>query len=275
MRTLSKCVALLVALALPAAMLSAPAPPDPPKKPGEDEIKQARKTVDDALGKAEGAMVENIDQDALFQACPDYIFFSVVFRQFPVGREVPEPFKSANVYAVARAKDGKPVLLSDAKKLEEFFKKNAKAVQTADQAKDTVRAWLYLSPVLRQDGFYKFKLMDDSTKVTKDKTIESATGKVVVMAGGNGEINVTLNFDGKGMIAKLEETANVTPGPRPICQATKLLDSDDIVRRMAEQDLLIMGSAAKDYLMEQRAKASPELQKAIDRMWQRIVDQKR
>jgi hypothetical protein len=54
-----------------------------------------------------------------------------------------------------------------------------------------------------------------------------------------------------------------------------LLDADPIVRRMAEQDLLIMGSAAKSYLDEQRAKASPELRRAIDRLWQRIVDEGR
>jgi hypothetical protein len=45
------------------------------------------------------------------------------------------------------------------------------------------------------------------------------------------------------------------------------------VRRMAEQDLLYMGRAAREYLQEQRARATPELQRAIDRLWQRIVEQ--
>ena len=40
---------------------------------------------------------------------------------------------------------------------------------------------------------------------------------------------------------------------------------------MAEQELLFMGRAAKDYLDEQRTKAGPALQKAIDRIWERIV----
>jgi len=44
---------------------------------------------------------------------------------------------------------------------------------------------------------------------------------------------------------------------------------------MAEQDLLIMGPAAHDYMMEQRAKATPELQAAIDRMWERILERER
>jgi hypothetical protein len=266
----------LVALLCAAAVAYAYAPgPDALKKPTKEDVEQARKVVDEALGKAQGATVEQIDQDALFNTCPNYIYYSIVFRQGPVARPLPEGFSSGNVYAVPRDKDAKPQLLNDAKKLEEFCKKNFKPVTTEDQAKDATRAWLYLAPVLQQDGFYTFALMDDSTKVEKDKTVKSASGKVVVMKGGNGDITVTLNFDDKGMLSKIEETDKLTPGPRPICQATKLLDSDDIVRRMAEQDLLIMGSAAKDYIMEQRAKASPELQKAIDRMWQRIVDEKR
>jgi len=40
---------------------------------------------------------------------------------------------------------------------------------------------------------------------------------------------------------------------------------------MAEQDILVMGKAAKGYLDEQRAKASPELQQAIDEIWERII----
>jgi len=64
-------------------------------------------------------------------------------------------------------------------------------------------------------------------------------------------------------------------GVRPICQATKLLDCDPLVGRMAEQDILVMGSLAKEYLDEQRAKAKPELRQAIDLIWQRIVKEGR
>jgi hypothetical protein len=44
---------------------------------------------------------------------------------------------------------------------------------------------------------------------------------------------------------------------------------------MAEQDLLIMGRAARPYLEEQRARARPELRRAIDAIWQKIVEQDR
>jgi hypothetical protein len=39
---------------------------------------------------------------------------------------------------------------------------------------------------------------------------------------------------------------------------------------MAEQDLRIMGGAAKGYLDEQRAKAAPELRRAMARLWRQI-----
>jgi hypothetical protein len=54
-----------------------------------------------------------------------------------------------------------------------------------------------------------------------------------------------------------------------------LLDRDPIVRRMAEQDLLVMGRAATLYMEQVRATARPKLQRAIDRVWQRILDEGR
>jgi hypothetical protein len=74
-----------------------------------------------------------------------------------------------------------------------------------------------------------------------------------------------------GGLVRIYEKAALQPGVRPICQATKLLDRDPIVRRMAEQDLLVMGRAVKPYLDQVRATAGPELQQAIDRVWQRIL----
>ena len=39
--------------------------------------------------------------------------------------------------------------------------------------------------------------------------------------------------------------------------------------------LLVMGRAAKDYLDEQKRKAGPELKEAIERVWQKILDEER
>jgi hypothetical protein len=81
---------------------------------------------------------------------------------------------------------------------------------------------------------------------------------------------VTLTFGADGQLTGASYESKLRPGPRPICQATKLLDPDPIVRRMAEADLLYMGLAAREYLLDRRALAGPQLRRAIDRLWQRI-----
>src|SRR5262249_43997267 len=129
--------------------------------------------------------------------------------------------------------------------------------------------------VFHQDGFYEFKLVDEATKVEPDGAGKKVTAKAVVMKGGNGELSVTLMFDAEGRLTSWGERSKLTRGPRPRCHATKLLDPDPVVRAIVEDDLLIMGRAAKPYLDEQRAKASPELRRAIDRIWQRILDEEK
>src|SRR5262249_51023607 len=147
------------------------------------------------------------------------------------------------------------------------------AAKTDDQLKDAARAWVSLAQQFHQDGFYTFVLADEATKVSKSKMGKLATAKVKVMKGGNGVIDARLFFTEAGKFTNVSQDDKVTPGPRPICQATKLLDKDPVVREMAEEALLLMGRAAKPYLDEQRAKARPELRRAIDRVWKRICDQ--
>ena len=245
---------------------------DATKQPTADDIAKAEKAVKDQLAKYKAAygQVTQLKDDALGKAFTGYTFFGVLYRQYPVGRLVPKPLKPSNVFAVGR--DGKPQLINEPKALEKFFREHARG-GSADHAKDGVRAWLMLASQLKQDGFFRFKLMDDDTRAEKDKGGLVASGKIVVMQGGSGYLAAKVTFDSDGKFAKVTEEAKIRPGPRPICQATKLLDKDPIVRRMAEQDLLIMGRAAKPYLDEQRAKASPELRRAIDRLWQRILDE--
>jgi hypothetical protein len=198
---------------------------------------------------------------------PGYAIFALMFRQFPVARALPERFKAANLIAVAA--DAKPKLLTTDKELQTFFKGNLAAPKAEATFKDAARAYVRLSQELHQDGFYRFKLEDDSTKV---KGSETASARVVVMQGGNGTLEATLKFTRGGKLKGIDESVKFRPGPRPICQATKLLDDDPIVRAMAEQALLCMGRAAKGYLDEQKAKASPELKKAIERIWQKIIE---
>jgi hypothetical protein len=235
------------------------------------EAAKAEQAVKDYLEMVKGAnaAVGLIQDEAVGKVFPKQRFVSALFRQFPVARIPPAGLRSSNVFVVTPGEKLRP--LPDVMTLEEFARATLGPVKEDDVAKDVARAWIRLAQEFHQDGFYQFALMDDSTKIIPSKGGKTVTAKVVVMKGGNGTITATLEFDAAGKLAKVTMESKLKPGPRPICQATKLLDGDPLVRRMAEQDLLYMGRCARAYLLEQRALASPALQQAIDQMWRRIL----
>jgi hypothetical protein len=264
-------LAVLCALAWSGVASSAPLPEK--KKLTAEELAKAEKAVKDFLEEKKAGMgvLQPLKDDRLEQLFPRYAFYTLLFRQFPVGRVPPKGFVVSNVL-VADA-EGKVMHFTAAnKELLDFINSALAEDKTEEHAKNVGRAWIRILQEFYQDGFYKFALMDDSTKVTADGPNKKVSVKVVAMAGGNGDITSTLVLDESGKITNIDGKSTLKPGPRPICQATKLLDPDPLVRRICEQDLLIMGTAAKPYLDEQRAKASPELRAAIDRIWQRILD---
>jgi hypothetical protein len=240
-------------------------------KPSAEDVKKAEKQVTDRLEelKGAGAKVDAVTDDAVAAALPGYLFFSALFRQYPVGRVPPEPLKVQNIFVVNPK--GELKLITDDKGLADYFKANLSPAKEEKAAKEAGLAWLRVVQEFSQDGFYKFKTVEDGTKVTKEKEGFKVVARTAATQGGNGEIAVEAIFDADGKLTKSTATSTLKPGPRPICQATKLNDPDPLVRRICEQDLLIMGRAAKDYLDEQRAMADPDLQKAIDRIWERIV----
>lgn len=246
------------------------------KPPADEDVKKAQTRVEEFLKGIEGAAagrVNPLTSDGVAATFPNHILFTVTFPQFPLARVVPAPLKSANVVAVPK-KDGKPVAITDTKELEKFFKENAAAVKTGPNAEDAVKAWLRAAAELNQDGFYKFTVKADKATVASDGITVGGQAPVDTQGGNKGDVKATLTFkDGK--LASADTKVALTPGIRPICQATKLLDADPIVRGMAEQSIRVMGSSAKPYLDEQRAKASPELKAAIDRIWQKILDEGR
>jgi hypothetical protein len=233
-----------------------------------DDAEKAVQTKLDDLKAPKPAKLEAIKDEAVTKTCPHHTFYGVFYAQYPIARELPEGLQYSMIFVVT---DGKATLIKDVKELEKTFIKAAAKCDTEAKKKDAARAWLALSQNLHQDLFYKFKLMDDSTKV--DGT--TATAKLMVAEGGRGELNATVTFDDKGQITKAGEESKIVPGPRPRCHATKLLDADPIIRRIVEDDLLYMGKAALPYLQEQHDKAAPELKKAIAAIMERISTQDR
>jgi hypothetical protein len=232
----------------------------------QDSLNLVRKHID-TLPNGRG-VGETLPQTAaaVKQLFPDHRVVIVRFRIYPIAQIIPEGLKASNVFAVN--KEGKLEHLKDAKTMEAFFRKHHPAVKNEKDAKAVLAAWLTLTPEFHQDGFYKFDVLDKEFAV--EGNLSKASGRAVVMQGGNGDLRAELAFDGDGTLARATEKAAIRPGPRPICQATKLLDADPVVRRIAEQDLLIMGLSARDYLMEQRDLARPELREAINRLWEQV-----
>jgi hypothetical protein len=226
-------------------------------------------------GAERGQLIAIADEN-FTRAFPGYMFYVLRFRQYPVAQAPPQPLKSNNLFVVKL--DESVDYIGDDETLKAFFRASLAPVKTAAAARSAVKAWLRLSEEFYQDGFFQFSIPEDSLRAgsTGDGGIEASGKALVDKQGGNeGELDASFVFDRSGAVKKISESARIQQGVRPICQATKLLDPDPVVRRMAEQDILVMGRAAQEYLEEQRAKANPELQAAIDRIWQRIQDEKR
>lgn len=221
---------------------------------------------------SERGQVISITEEPLPQVLPGHSFYALRFRQYPVALAPPEPLRANNLFAVKP--DGTVEHVRNAQALKDLFRASLPPVTTDALARDAARAWLRLAEEFHQDGFLRFSIPADTLQVASAPSGgQHVTGKAVAepQGGDSGEIVGSLVFDRAGKLVKATETANLKRGMRPICQATKLLDPDPIVRRMAEQDLLVMGKAAREYLDEQRATASPDLQRAIDRIWRRIL----
>jgi hypothetical protein len=260
--------ALLIAMSL--AMLTGPGLAQPKQQDLPENAKKAVAAVQADLDKrkAVGPQLVWKEEKALAKLFPDFQFVAVRFRQFPLPQPQPKDL-GLGAAGVCAVKGDKITYIKDAKALAKFFKDHQPKVKSEDEARQALRAWLALTQEYLQDGFYRFEIL------AKDFAVEDSgrtiRGRAVVMQGGNGELAVTLKFkDGK--LATIDEIAKIQAGVRPICQATKLLDPDPIVRKMAEQGLLIMGRAAGDYLMEQRGQSRPELRDAIDRIWRLIQE---
>lgn len=241
-----------------------------------DKATQAKEKVEQKLKnlKAADYKLEEISDVNLNKFFPNHKFLSVIFRQFPVGTpNVPPVLENSNLYAVSD--QGSFINITDDKGLKNFFSSSLEKVETEEDAKLATKAFLRLAWQLRQDGFYTFGYIDESIAGKTENGTTDASGKFTALKGGNGTVMAELSFNKLGELFKLTVSGKVTAGPRPICQATKLLDKDLLVRRMAEQDLLVMGSNARSYFDFIRPQLSQELRHAADRVWQKIVDEGR
>jgi hypothetical protein len=249
------------------AVFISPATAGTEAKPLPESVKKAhdqvRKYVDDRGGQM--GQIIWVEEKALKQVFPDLLFFAVRFRQYPVAFAPPEGMSSSNVVVVG----DKLTLLPDQLAFNKFFSAQwqTRKPPTADQAKAAAVSYLALNQELVQDGFYTFEIIQAGAE-NKNGNME-ATGRSMVTKGGNGDIRIELQFMGQNLIVNHNQT--IRPGPRPKCQATRLIDNDPLIRHMAETELRFMGLAARSYLLEQRDKAdNPRLRQAIQQLLEKM-----
>jgi hypothetical protein len=258
---------------------SGPAAQPDPKKELSPEAEKARKLVEEflAMHKATGANVNVItDTTRLGKVFRDHQFVAVHFSEWPVPRMPPAPLQMRNLFIVD--KDGKVLHLTDARGLEKFFRDHVPALKPGTNKKALVEVWLRLDQEFVQDGFYKFDKLDKTaitTDVKDGDEIVSGSLDVVPEMGNKGTLGVVMRFNAQGELTRITKDNKVIRGIRPKCQATRLLDADPQIRAICEQDILVMGRAAYEYLMEQRALANRPLRRAIDQLWQKIVEEGR
>jgi hypothetical protein len=240
------------------------------KPVGREQARELVQAVLAKLGVAQAPLRE-LDDAEVRSGLPGWHVLLLRFPQFPVARIPPKGLGSNNLFFVSP--QGNVEIVHDPAQLRSWFQKHVR-VDSDKAAKTVLRAWLVLASELRQDGFYQFRLADESVVVTKTEKGMLVRGKmeVVPKAGNEGFLTAEMLVSPKGQLLEVREDVKLKAGIRPICQATKLLDPDPIVRRMAERDLLILGPLAIPYLSEQWRQADPQLRRAIERI-QRQIEQ--
>jgi hypothetical protein len=174
---------------------------------------QAVKNFLHAMGAQDGdytmAAVTAADLDGIF---PGLEFYAVVFEQYPLAVEPPPGLSPSNVVVT----DGHLVLpLTDPEALKAFFMGMAGPASLADDTRMMAKAWLRLTPVFSQDGYFAFSEPKLPRRPVEAGAI-SVEAKVTVTAGGHGHIIAFLVFDPAGALVNVVEERHVVPGIRPL-----------------------------------------------------------
>jgi hypothetical protein len=209
---------------------------------------------------------------------PNHTLFSVGFPQYPVARIAPKPLQPSNLIAIATDNKNAPVLpITTLEQWRDFVSRHGATVRDARAAEQVARVYVRGAAELHQDGFFRFTIEVEPARLLPDKanTIRvQGQAKVEPKNGDRGSIQVALTLT-DGRLTQAQHQVQISAGIRPICQATRLVDPDPVIRRMAEDALRVLGHDALPYLEEQRQRASPQLREAIDRLWQRILQEDR
>jgi hypothetical protein len=102
-----------------------------------------------------GAVVRPVTDDFVGRTFPDFSFFGVIFRQYPLAVQCPATtdLKCMNLFFVRNSQID---FVSTIEELKFFFAVNLGPAPTQDAATDAASTWLRFSEELKQDLFYTF-----------------------------------------------------------------------------------------------------------------------
>jgi len=178
-----------------------------------------------------------LTDETLARIFPGYLFYAANFRHYPMARNVPPPLGLNNLFAVrlpVQPENGKGlpfriVALTNSTDLRLFFLETATPLRIVTEAdprteeatmKAVTRAWLVLSQVLQDDGFYRLTIPEESLQVAgsgADAGGYLCRGRAEVLPahGDSGSINTELYFSAALLLIDVKEVVKLTPGLRP------------------------------------------------------------
>src|SRR5579871_3688196 len=146
---------------------------------------------------ASGAAVRPITDDYVGRTFPNFSFFGVIFRQYPLAVQCPktQDLKCSNLFFV---KDGTVDFVATIPDLKFFFQAESGAAPSADTATDVVSTWLRFSEELKQDLFYTFS--DPEITYAPRDDVSRVRGHATAASGGEGQIDVLMAFGNAGSL---------------------------------------------------------------------------
>src|SRR5260370_22207964 len=162
-----------------------------------------------------GYVIRPITDDYVGRTFPNFSFFGVIFRESPVAYRCPgqQGLECSNIFFVQNDDVG---FFPNISELKTFFSQMLCPVRSEDAANDAGQTWLRFSDELKQDLFFEYS----PPAVDYTSTADGATvaGQVVVTAGGQGQIDMTMNFDLTGIFDDAKNSTTAPPRLRPPSQ---------------------------------------------------------
>src|SRR5215831_11049957 len=149
-----------------------------------------------------GAVVRPVTDDFVSRTFPNFSFFGVIFRQYPIAVQCPQTkdLKCANLFFV---QESQVDFVSTIEDLKFFFAANLAPVPIQDAATDAASTWPRFSEELKQDLFYTFSPPAVSYTPRDDLTVVRAHASVA--AGGDGNIDVVMTLGPAGSLVNILE----------------------------------------------------------------------